>query len=1145
MKLSNGQPVFDRYSFFHVYFPTQDSTGVGFTIHGDFYVKPDRTRLMPGGYNEWLIGIAAKKAANEFLTALLERYDSRCVYAALRKIGEQTTEGGQKFVSLYSKELRDRVIPFITSRAGKLQPREIILPHAMDKGFCDEHFSDVINGVIPTVKAFLAPAVDCRDTREFLRLVNATVAKPSMIIDCMEQAGQESKSPGWWYDCYEFLANDNETERLNQKEFLGKRIIPCSDGTVRSPAGESGTVLCLPPFDEESAMKVPACFSGVFVFIDKGFAERVQAGDEKTGKWILDRLGLVRFEASELLPKAIRSVVVEIFDGSFRTTWQDLITTWCFIYNMIRHSRAFVSPSFWQEIGRFPVPINESPNEANDAPDKRDLCPAFLAYWPDSFLDVQNVLIGVQGLRRVSANFVEKVVKESGGSIDAWKEFFNHCGISGAPKVLKYMRIIGSQQEIEIRGSLSAHSSLPSFTGERQRDQNSVVLHIMESEGIWDRSDWRKLTCEHNSKKLLQQVTVVEGLQSCAAEAGSLFEAGDPSWFERLWSLVRVLPADPFGPDSVYCLAAGGHSVPMPGCFKQQLQLVKCLPSTWGPASIDMCYLRHTTRRLVSLGRSEVDLGDMLLPYVVTDNVNDYAKLQQLGVELLEDAAYAKPQVLFRALTELGEVLNSDWGRSEILSVKSRWRLVRGAIQQIYTSLNRSDSNATVPENMKVAVTSGGQVRFEVFPVYYADPGSPIEQAFQSVLPLIDADRSYRGLFEKLHVLRLVSGETVAEELLGSDTATDLPDLRKEIIDEFAPYALAVLRAKSDVPKHEELVLRRLRERFRVQRMDGIDVSFTLLSKTDASSVLSFPQFYLSRWLEKGVGAIEEYHYTLFVVAQGSVSIKTLDPDALGSVLSPIFSDGSNEDFESLLPRLMSRYQYYQGDPEKMADFLYRELNVPLDALDWVTEELGSEGTNETAAQEAPAPIRINQDALGSSLGIADRLKERIQPHLADVRDKTIEIVRSIVIRRVSPSPGKHLQVTRQQQDQGVRGENEVKRRLELPGGWEGFSLLYDRRAEYCGYDFLCKIAEAEAKLEIKTFSPNGRVFVSSNELQAAAEDSENYYLIGVLFDESKSPREWLTYIVHNPLELLLIKGEFDVEARLKVEAMNLFENIA
>ena len=46
VRIQDGQPVPENRALFHVYFPTEESTGTGFVIQGDFFVKPDRTRLM-------------------------------------------------------------------------------------------------------------------------------------------------------------------------------------------------------------------------------------------------------------------------------------------------------------------------------------------------------------------------------------------------------------------------------------------------------------------------------------------------------------------------------------------------------------------------------------------------------------------------------------------------------------------------------------------------------------------------------------------------------------------------------------------------------------------------------------------------------------------------------------------------------------------------------------------------------------------------------------------------------------------------------------------------------------------------------------------------------------------------------------------
>ena len=131
-----------------------------------------------------------------------------------------------------------------------------------------------------------------------------------------------------------------------------------------------------------------------------------------------------------------------------------------------------------------------------------------------------------------------------------------------------------------------------------------------------------------------------------------------------------------------------------------------------------------------------------------------------------------------------------------------------------------------------------------------------------------------------------------------------------------------------------------------------------------------------------------------------------------------------------------------------------------------------------------------------------------------------------------------------EQIDRGKRGEEEIKKRLMLPNGWAGFTLKADKRNDGCGYDFLCILDAKEVKLEVKTFAQNGRIIISSRELQAAAEDPNNYYLIGVLDDEDIEKPWSEVGIIYNPLEILITRGNFDFQAKLTVVASEIFEKL-
>jgi len=80
--------------------------------------------------------------------------------------------------------------------------------------------------------------------------------------------------------------------------------------------------------------------------------------------------------------------------------------------------------------------------------------------------------------------------------------------------------------------------------------------------------------------------------------------------------------------------------------------------------------------------------------------------LQRLGFDILEDAASADKSVLIRALRDLGDILSTDWGQQNILNLRGRWRLVRGAIQEIFSALNKVDHPLDFPDDIKLPVKS-------------------------------------------------------------------------------------------------------------------------------------------------------------------------------------------------------------------------------------------------------------------------------------------------------------------------------------------------------------------------------------------------------------------------------------------------------
>jgi hypothetical protein len=420
-----------------------------------------------------------------------------------------------------------------------------------------------------------------------------------------------------------------------------------------------------------------------------------------------------------------------------------------------------------------------------------------------------------------------------------------------------------------------------------------------------------------------------------------------------------------------------------------------------------------------------------------------------------------------------------------------------------------------------------------------------MEEAFLGSIPLIDADRPFLELFERIGVVRLSSGDNVEEEFLAESAATPASVLRHEIATQLSPYLLAPVIARSDRAGQGEVILRRLLDRFEVKAADCLKISYSLRNSSIGPRCVERPKFYLQRRLLAGPGAIREAHFTLYVQGEASVSFADplLDADALGEALSLLFMDGVSEEMRSLFPRIVSRFHHAKGEPEAMEEFLYYQLRISREAQDMARAMISGEAA-QSPAMPPPPPAKIRVWTTPTTLpgredhgAIEQKIRETFVREtdgfvtkIVNPQGPTTESIRHAGSRRITP----------QQEVMGRRGEEEIKRRLERAGGWEGFTLVEDVRSEGCGYDFLCARGEDRSKLEVKTFAPNGQVFVTSNELHEAACSRKGYYLVGVL-DDDHSECEWATFIIQDPIDTLLIEGAFDIETTLRASAARVF----
>ncbi|MBE3037482.1 MAG: hypothetical protein IMZ62_01525 [Chloroflexi bacterium] len=1153
VRIEDGQPVFDSKSKFHVYFPTDEDTGMGFVIHGDFYIKPDRTRLMPGAYNHWLLGIAAKRFAGAFLTGLLEHYQPRKVLEALRPAVIPSTDAAKTFTAACSEALRRRKDAFVPSTAGLLVPQETIIPPSVDgEGFWVAQFADVVSKAAPTKRAFLSPSADSRESRRFLEFAGLEPLAPVQLLDFVEAAATaKPRAAVWWYRCYQYMATVEPTSRWEHPALAGRKLIPDADLNPVPVPGETNRVVCMPPGEHVAGLTVPKCFAQTFVFLNPELARLLRDGQDRIQHWFLRAFGIADFEATHLVPKAIAATVQQLFDGSLPIDENNLRDLWVFLQRIIALSRGILSVDFWQQVGRLPLPTRlDSTGSGPLRP--ASFVPAFLAYWPDTLLDPHSSLKGVCDFRRVAAEFFGSLTV-SGASKEEWRRFFEQAGVSSAPKRIRYVRIVGMSEVPFAPGTVKTLDA-PTFTGERQRDENLIVIENLNSDGLWDVFVRQSEGPGSEGGRALHSLSLMDGLGRCTRTAEEEYRAADPTWQQRLRHLVRSMPLDSLQveQDKAFRRHGGGGGVPQSVGRYLDLQLAhyRWLPTSCGPRNSEECFVRLETRRLISRGAAGEELGDTVIPYVVVPSLEEYDRLNKLGVAGLDDAASTTAPALIRALFLLGRRMSEESAKAEILEVRSRWRLVRGAIQEIYRVLNQTAAVFDVPRDLLLAARESSGVRFKGEPLFYTEPGSPIERAFKDVLPLIDADRPYATLFDRLGIIRLTAGQTVTETFRADNRAMNAPELHNDIVNELGPFLLAVIIAKSDEQHHRDLVLLRLRERFEVKVADRLTVSFALTKDPGVEHTVDFAGFYLRREILDTPGAVKEAHYTLYVCEHDAVRLAELDGDALGEAIAPVFLDGASGELASLFPRVVSQFQRVSGDRTSMKEFLHQRLGVSADAQETAHDDIaGAPETVPPITLPTPPPIRIVAPTTASTTAIETSLVTQIQKHQETAGQALNALFKNLSPPRADEPAGKgphgvapaqkQMHITREQEVRGRRGEEEFKRRANLPGGYCGFALLQDRRQDSCGFDFLCLYDGRQVEVEVKTFALNGQVVLPISELRRAAATRGDYYLMGFLDDGPVE--QWKSALLRDPVAHLMDKGAFEIDTVLRARANDIF----
>ena len=867
-----------------------------------------------------------------------------------------------------------------------------------------------------------------------------------------------------------------------------------------------------------------------------------ETGPDEISSWILSHFHISRFEASELIPRAIRGVAPKLFDGSLLAQSSDIVLAWRFIKSLVESSRFTFSDEFWATIGRMPVYSDSA--RFSGSPPSGPLIPCSSAYWPDELLPSSSSITGTESLRRIRPEFLLQL--SDGQDAEPWRDFLTRAGIGDRPKLLNYARLAVGGDELIAQKNKS--EILQQFNGERQHDINLVIAQAVSNDQAWTGYIGAIPECNHGVPRVVQALAMIEGLSDCCALAQKEFHGNDPRWKDRLLHLVSHFQVNIESTDTMYCRGGrqGGHTIPVPSFVARQLAELSWLPSTAGPASIKDTFLRRPSHKLISDTRGGENVNDWLLPSVVIDDPELFLRLQRYGLAVLEDST-ANTNTLIRALKEIGFRLSQEENSAWVFESPARWRAIRGAIQNVYRILNQHDDidsqiqTVAICNSVNETVSHLSHCHF-----IFAEPGPYFEMHSCGILPLIDSDRVYAGLFDAIGIVQLTPGSSVREEVVYKGLAAPNATLRIEVSEGLAPYLTALARAKSDSQSDGQLTRRILAERFSVLSVGELRVRFSLTTDGNSQPVSSPPlPFYLQRRVVERSGAISEAHYRLFVSSLPDAGLFNIDADALGSTLVPMFQDRPTADLTAMFARATVRYKDLKGDREAMKEFMYTHLGVSSEIMEAIEDEQSGE-LSVSNQEMPPPPARIvgspemSEDATLAQ--IIESKQHEIKDSAVDAVDRVVRSARDARMQSGSGPAGGLEQVTPEQQARGLAGEEEIGRRLRRSCGWEEMFFHRDTRNEACGYDYEVTRGGRLVRLEVKTFSANGRVIVTNREMQAAAVYKADYYLIGVQHSDDIPASQWVTYMTPDPIFRLMSLGTFVVEAKLQVTASSLFD---
>ena len=732
----------------HVYFPTEQSSGLGVVLHADFALELDRKRIGSSPetikYNRWLSEMLAKFVGNTVAPALASRFpgSGRVVRVLAPRVPHDAawTRG---FESLMVQLRRSVFVPTADGRV-RYAAEALSIPDSVPNA-SDAHHYLVLPG-----RTLLAEIEEDACARDFARELLAVEQMP--MADALRNPGTARNEDtegyyafllAWWVRHGRYHGDlipslrESACVRLKSGAWVSpsERVyFPRERGDVDLPEGLRVPIADLPDLPHLRSL--------------------------------MEDLGVKSFEWRNLLNDYVLPPLTDpMADDGSRASCLELLA-----YYFRTNSGG--ARAVREQVGRALLPARDSTGT------DRTLTPANRCYFPSEWTgnDRLEIVYGTFG----EAEFLDVEAPAPGDGFHERYEFYRALGVQDRPRILE--AVAAAKDLYRIR-----QGKMPVRHPHRDADEH------------W--KSWEELDSVQTNRNCQAGHTGSQQLKSSFQldRFHQILDRSEPAELTALWMMLAEHWGDTYQPamSAVFRCHHGGHGGERerkaPSLFAHMLSAAAWVPACTGADKVlevgsDVWRAGLDTpghiRRTVPLLLAELDVAGSV------------GLISTLGIV---DAARPRPAELVGLLEQLARQHDP-----ENPSEKSdAFDAARWAMRKLNDALLHED----LPQGAEVKLLArcGARRVFVSDPVVASDPH--LADSWSERLPIYDGDRENRRLQEALGLRRLENLVTVTPHPNGR-----LPEERERVLAHFrARRAVLAAVALKSAPSRRDVMIKHLR----------------------------------------------------------------------------------------------------------------------------------------------------------------------------------------------------------------------------------------------------------------------------------------------------------------------------------------------